>query len=371
MKKKILITGANGFVGKNVISAFLYREDVVVSTYNRNDSLESLKASVETSDVILHLAGCNRSSDETDFQKINVDLTSHICGLLEDAQSKKTLIFSSSSQSMNDSIYGKTKGRAEEAIQGIKNILVSSLILRLPNLFGKWSKPNYNSVVATFCYNIARNIEVKVNPSSQKIDFCYIDQIVSLINELVTLPPSSPGSSIRKVEGSFQISVSELHDLIKKIHESRYSFTVLDFNDPLIIALTATYNHFLPPEGRNVPVNLKQDQRGWLFELIKNKNAGQIFISTTKPGFFRGNHFHHTKIEKFCVIKGSAEIKMRDIFDKDVKTYNVDDKNIQIIDIPTGYTHNIINTGDSDLITIFWASEVFSTERPDTYFQEV
>lgn len=364
--KKILITGSNGFVGKNLLTTLKLVPDFEVFTFDRTNKVEDLKGLVEKSDVIVHLAGCNRSESESDFKKINVGLTEQIAGLLNNSTTPKKVLFSSSTQAGNSSVYGETKEGAEKILQNIQNPLISKSIFRLPNIFGKWSKPNYNTVVATFCYNLSRNLPITVNPSENLVSFCYVDDVVRLFLNHINDTDSS-----LEVTPVFKLTIPELHQRLLAIHEGRKKYEVIDISDKLTTYLLATYNYFLPNEERNVAAHTRVDPRGWLFEFVKSPTAGQIFISETNPGFTRGNHWHHTKVEKFCVIKGNGVIKFRNIFDETVTHHEVSGDNIQIIDIPTGHTHSISNTGTDKMITLFWASEIFDPNKPDTYFEEV
>lgn len=363
---KILVTGSNGFVGKNLISTLKLLSQYEILTFDRTNRMDDLKGLVEKADVIVHLAGCNRSENESDFKTINIGLTEYIASLLSRTTTPKKILFSSSTQVGNTSIYGYSKEGAEKILESITNPLVTKFIFRLPNIFGKWSKPNYNTVVATFCYNLSRNLPVVVNPSSNQVTFVYVDDVVRSFIEHI----NGTSTSV-EVTPSFKLTIPELYERLLDIHESRQKYKVVNVGDQLTTYLLATYNYFLPNDKRNVPADKKVDQRGWLFEFVKSQSSGQIFISETNPGFTRGNHWHHTKVEKFCVIQGRGTIKFRSIFDGVVTQHEVSGENIQIIDIPTGHTHSITNTGPDKMITIFWASEIFDPNRPDTYFEEV
>ena len=240
-------------------------------------------------------------------------------------------------------------------------------IYRLPGVFGKWSQPNYNTVVATFCHNLARGLDITVNDPNREMDLVYIDDVVAaFLGHLDGAPDfARQRYSVRR---TFRVTLGELADRIRRLHAIRETLTVPDMSDDLMKCLHATYMSFLPEDGFGYPVKLNTDNRGWLFELIKSEHFGQIFVSKTLPGITRGNHFHDTKVEKFCVIQGQGVIRFRQIDSDQILEYLVEDRAIKVVDIPPGYTHSIENTGEGEMICLFWANQIFAPERPDTYF---
>jgi len=249
-------------------------------------------------------------------------------------------------------------------------------IFRLPNLFGKWCRPNYNSVVATFCHNIARGLPITVSDPSRHLELAYVDDVVSAM--LSVMSGNAHGScsgigTIRwpKISRLFQITLADLAARIAMFREMRSSLRVPDFGDELNRCLYATYLSHLVPSDFAYPLDRKIDPRGSLAEFVKLQSGGQIFVSRTSPGITRGNHYHHTKTEKFLVLEGEAVVRFRALFGTEIIEHRVDGRDFRVIDIPPGYTHSIENLGSGDLVTLFWASEVFDASRPDTYFLPV
>jgi UDP-2-acetamido-2,6-beta-L-arabino-hexul-4-ose reductase len=322
-------------------------------------------------DLVYHLAGVNRPQNEAEFTTGNVDLTADLLARLEAAGRTPVFVLSSSIQAERDNPYGRSKLGAEQAVlDWQRRSGASACIYRLANLFGKWSRPNYNTVVATFCHNIARGLPIAINNPDHELELCYIDDVVAAFLRHLDSPPA-PERSRWTVSRTFRVTLADLADRIRALADMRGSLVVPDLADPLNRCLHATYLSFLAEDDFAGPVTLRTDNRGWLFELIKSPHFGQIFVSTTHPGITRGNHYHDTKIEKFCLIQGRAAIRFRHIFSDEVLTYEVDDQDIRIVDIPPGYTHHIENIGDVEMVVLFWANEVFDPDRMDTYFEGV
>ena len=348
------------------------------------DTESDLSQAIAAADAVVHLAGVNRPESEEEFVTGNVDFTRQLCELLAATGRKIPVICSSSTQAVNDNPYGTSKRDGEQVLLDYQEKTGSPVyVFRLPNVFGKWSRPDYNTVVATFCHNISRGLPVQVNNREAKLSFAYVDDVVASFAGIV-LQSGSPSfakatagrpevreSGILKFEPAYGITLGGLHDLIVSFKESRESLKLADFGDPLTKYLYSTYLSFLDRGDFAYPVDLKSDDRGWLFELIKSESAGQMFVSSTKSGITRGHHYHDTKVEKFCVVKGQGVIRFRHVFEEDVFEYAVDDQEIKVVDIPPGYTHSIENTGDSEMVTLFWANEIFDHDRMDTYFEKV
>ena len=371
---KILVTGANGFIGRNLCLALRRSDDMEVMEIDKESSESDLAQAVADADAVVHLAGVNRPKKEVEFVEGNVDFTKQLCGLLEATGRKIPVICSSSIQVGRDNPYAESKESGEKVLLNYQEKTGSPVyIYRLPNVFGKWSRPNYNTVVATFCHNISRGLPVQVNAPEAQLSFAYIDDVVNaFIEKLKAYGEGFEGETgVLSFEPAYEILLGDLHDLIVSFRESRRTLKLADFSDPLTKYLYSTYLSFLDRDDFAYSVDLKTDDRGWLFELIKSESAGQMFVSTTKPGITRGNHYHDTKVEKFCVVKGKGVIRFRHVFEEEVFEYHVDDKAIKIVDIPPGYTHSIQNTGDCEMICLFWANEIFEPERMDTYFENV
>lgn len=370
--KTILVTGAAGFLGRNLCVALRRQAAFEVLEFDLPQTVDDLPPLAARADLVFHLAGVNRPREEAEFMTGNADLTRRLCVDLEAGGRRPVLILSSSIQAERDNPYGRSKKAAEEEATAYQQRTGAPVgIYRFPNVFGKWSRPNYNTVVATFCHHISRGLPVQISDRANVMRFVYIDDIV---REFVALAHRTewPAAVLRpEVQPVFAITLGELHDLLVSFREGRERSVLPNLADPLTKYLFSTYVSFYDPEQLAYPVDLKTDDRGWLFELIKSPHAGQIFVSRTRPGITRGNHYHDTKIEKFCVIQGEGLIRFRHILGGEVIEYPVSDRAIRIVDIPPGYTHSIENTGSTDLLTLFWANEIFDPQHPDTCFEEV
>ncbi|WP_442507033.1 NAD-dependent epimerase/dehydratase family protein [Novipirellula sp. SH528] len=368
--KTVLITGANGFIARNLIAAIQRRDDWKFTTFTSNDSQDLLNDRIGEADLIFHLAGANRPNDDDDFKRVNADLTGRIVEQLSKLKHETPIVFSSSIQAERDNLYGRSKLDAETHLLNYQQQTGRAVsIYRLPNVFGKWSRPNHNTVVATFCHNIARELPITLSDRSHELHLVYIDEVVRCF--MRHLDSAFESSSVASVDETFKITLGDLADKLQTIHGIRGSLQVPDLSDRLTKYLYSTYLSFLPEDKFAGEVLLRTDDRGWLFELIKSKQFGQIFVSETKPGITRGNHYHNTKIEKFCLIKGEGVIRFRQLNQDEIIEYPVSDQTIQVVDIPPGFTHSIENTGSDSMIVLFWANEIFDPNAPDTYWEEV
>ncbi|BCS95596.1 capsular polysaccharide biosynthesis protein Cap8F [Desulfoluna limicola] len=369
--KHVLVTGSAGFVGKNLVAALRRREDVSLSTFDIEDDKNELKKGLLNADVIYHLAGVNRPKTNDEFSKGNAGLTEEIAAFLEKNNRQPVIILASSIQADLENPYGQSKKAAEDALFSYHGLTGAPIcIYRFPNLFGKWSQPNYNTVVATFCHNIARGLEITISDPNHEVEFVYIDDVVQAFLAHLDSKPNQDRHwyTISRV---FRVTLGDLAARIRTLHEIRKTLVVPDLSDDFMKCLHATYLSFLPEDDFAYPVKLNTDDRGWLFELIKSEQFGQIFVSKTMPGITRGDHFHDTKLEKFCVIQGEGVIRFRQIESEEILEYPVDGNDIKIADIPPGYTHSIENTGEEEMICLFWANQIFNPESPDTYFVPV
>jgi len=369
--KTVLITGAAGFVGKNLVVALKRRDDVRLILFDVNTDPAVLDAGLAEADLIYHLAGVNRPKNESEFVTGNVGLTEQMLVRLAELGRTPTFVLSSSAQAELDNPYGRSKKAAEDAVLKFNNgIGVPVCIYRLPGVFGKWSRPNYNTVVATFCHNLARGIKITVNDPNREMELVYIDDVVAAFLQHIDSAPE-PARQRYSVARTFRVTLGELAERIRRLHAIRETLTVPDLSDDLMKFLHATYLSFLPENDFGYPVKLNTDNRGSLFELIKSEHFGQIFVSKTLPGITRGNHYHDTKVEKFCVIQGQGVIRFRQIDSEQVLEYLVDGREIKVVEIPPGYTHSIENTGEGEMICLFWANQIFAPGNPDTYFDTV
>ncbi len=369
--KTVLVTGAAGFIGMNLVTALRRREDVRVETFTRKDDPSSLEGLLNDVDVIYHLAGVNRPEAEAEFESGNVGVTRRILGTLAQRGGKPLVVLASSIQAERDNPYGRSKAAAEEELLGFHEQAGAPIaIYRLPGVFGKWSKPNYNTVVATFCHHIARGVEVAIHDPNAVLELIYIDDVVSTFLHHLEGEPD-PAQTRYTAGPSYRVTLGDLAERIRRLREIRETLVVPDLSDGLMRCLYATYLSFLPADEFAYPVAMRRDNRGWLFELTKSKHFGQIFVSKTLPGITRGHHYHDTKVEKFCVIQGQGVIRFRRIHSGEILEYPVDDEAIKVVDIPPGYTHSIENVGKGEMIVLFWADEIFDPARPDTHFCKV
>lgn len=395
--KIILVTGASGFMGRNLCVALRRHKDFKVLGFDLPQPEADLLEMAMCADVVFHLAGVNRPKTVEEFQTGNAALTHALCSSLATACKRPVIVLSSSIQAEMDNPYGRSKKSAEDTVVEYHEQTGAPVyIYRFPNVFGKWSRPNYNSVIATFCHNICRGLPVQISNRENIIRFVYIDDIVREFIAIASRAEHDRTTTHYEIQPTYNNTLGELHDLLRFFGEAREKSLLPDLQNPLTRFLFSTYVSFLDVQDFAYPVQLKSDDRGWLFELIKSHHAGQIFVSRTRPGITRGNHYHDTKVEKFCVVHGEGTIRFRSVLpkppscqpsaqafdpqpphsqlpapDSQVIEYHVDDRNIRIVDIPPGYTHSIENTGISDMITLFWASEIFDPARPDTHSEIV
>jgi UDP-2-acetamido-2,6-beta-L-arabino-hexul-4-ose reductase len=332
---------------------------------------------LEKVEAIWHLAGINRPKEQVEFRTGNEGFTREILGMLRLMDRRPTVVFSSSIQATLDNPYGRSKRMAEEAIEEwALETGARAFIFRLPNLFGKWCRPNYNSVTATFCHNIANGLPITVSDPVRRLELAYVDDVVAAMVSVLTQSTDTNSLDLGKIRWpqipkTFHVTLGELAMRISLFREMRKTLNMPDFGDQLNRCLYATYLSYLAPDDFAYPLDIKADSRGSLAEFVKIKSGGQIFVSRTAPGITRGNHYHHTKTEKFLVIEGKAMVRFRALQGTEVIQYPVDGREFRVIDIPPGYTHSIENLGTGDLVTLFWANEVFDPSRPDTYFLPV
>lgn len=372
---KVLVTGSSGFIGKNLIENLRLIPDTMVLSFDATDPVSMLSQHALSADIIFHLAGVNRPTEDAEFVHGNVDLTQSLTDILRKAGGKKPIVFSSSIQAEQDNPYGRSKKAAEELLLDYGRESGAPVhIFRLPNVFGKWCRPNYNSVVATFCYNVARELPIRVDAPEKELSLVYIDDVVATFLPFVSGQEQEKGNSpYVEISPVHRITLAYLSKMILGFNASRENLTYNETRtDPMVRKLYATFLSYLPTDQFSHAADMKHDARGYFAELIKSQHFGQISVSRTKPGVTRGNHWHNTKVEKFIVIEGEARITFRRIDDDDeVLSYEVSGKSIEIVDIPPGYTHAIENIGTGDVLTIFWAGDLFDPNNPDTNYLEV
>ena len=367
---KVLITGANGFIGKNLIIKLSELTEFKTITYVRTDSEKDLNDKVKEADVIIHLAGVNRPEKPDEFSKDNIGLTKKIVEILISKNIKIPLIFSSSSQATLENEYGKSKLESENALKDLnKKNENPILIYRLPGVFGKWCKPNYNSVVATFCYNIANGLPIQINDENKNLNLVHIDDVVDSMIKLAT--QNHNGINSINIDHEYEVSIGEMADLIRSFNQSRVSLVTERVGIGFTRALYSTYISYLSPENFSYSIPSYNDQRGSFVEMLKTKDSGQFSFFTAKPGITRGGHYHHMKTEKFLVIKGNARFNFRHISNDQIHTLKTSGEIPVIVETAPGWSHDIKNIGTDDLIVMLWANEIFDENKPDTYLKEV
>ncbi|MED3075885.1 NAD-dependent epimerase/dehydratase family protein [Bacillus wiedmannii] len=367
---KILVTGSEGFVGRHLVDRLSKINDIEIYRFTKECSLSVLNDYLKEIDGIYHLAGVNRPQNEEEFHEGNVELTKYIVDNLLTIDNKPWIVFSSSTQAELENPYGQSKKQAEDVLLSYQFETKAYVnIYRLPNLFGKWCKPNYNSVVATFCHNIARGKAISIHDPERSLELLYIDD---LVEEFINLLYDGPNKKFySKITGTYEITLQDLAEKINGFYNIRKNHIIPDLSDDFTKKLYATYLSFLEKNDFAYKLEMKRDNRGFLAEIVKSNEFGQIFISSTKENVIRGNHYHHTKVEKFCVMRGEAEINFRDIYSESSFSYIVSGERLEVVDIPPGYTHNIKNVGPDEMLVLFWANEIFNPEKADTFYLEV
>lgn len=446
---KVLVTGANGFIGKNLVAELVNRgkkqgKQVIVQTgvsdgnagdeaadtlliqcFTHEMPLSALKELVRDCGFVFHLAGINRPKEESEFEEGNAELTRNLLSCLEAEKVAAPVLLSSSTQAELDNPYGRSKKKAEDEVFSYgRRTGIPVYVYRLPNVFGKWSRPNYNTVVATFCYNIARGLPIQVNNARHRLTLAYIDDVVEEFLEksgpflfgqegkkegknlsetgeslegsrnLSEMKESLEGSrnlSERKenfeeserlseisekkryhsIPVTHEVSLGRLAEIISSFPKMRKNLELPDMGDALTRKLYSMYLSYLPEDGFSYPLTMHEDARGSFTEFLRTPERGQVSVNISKPGITKGNHWHHSKNEKFLVVKGTGVIRFRKVGEEKVIEYPVSGERLEVVDIPTGYTHSITNVGEEDMVTVMWANESFDPERPDTFYEEV
>lgn len=367
---KVLITGAKGFIGKNLIAHLRERDDVEILCFTRGDDVSLLPALMREVDFVFHLAGVNRPQNPQEFQSGNTDLTQALCNAIKASNKPLPVVYTSSSQAEKDNPYGSSKRGAEEAL--LELAATSDAIVhlfRLPNVFGKWARPNYNSAVATFCHNITRDLSIQINDPQVRINLVYIDDVISHFIDV--MDGKLAGAPFVSVEPQYSIAIGELAKQLYSFRDSRKSMITEPVGTGLVRALCSTYLSYLPPERFTYEVPKHGDSRGVFVEMLKTKDSGQFSFFTAHPGITRGGHYHHSKTEKFLVIKGRASFRFRQIMTGEFYELFTMGENPQIVETVPGWAHDITNIGDEEMIVMLWANEIFDREQPDTFTRAV
>lgn len=367
---KVLVTGSAGFIGKNLVERLKTGDypqvtEILEFTLETPESL--LEQYCRECDFVFHLAGVNRPKDVEEFTTGNVDLTARLLDALRRGSQAPVLITSSSQASL-DNPYGTSKRAAEEVVfEYSRETGAPVFVYRLPGVFGKWSQPNYNSVVATFCHNVARDLPVTVNDPGSPITLVYIDDVVREFRSALLGEANMMDDGYCAVPVIHETTVGAIAELLTEFRESRIGLSVPRMDDQFVKKLYSTYLSYLPEDSFSYPLDMKCDERGSFTEIIRTLDRGQFSVNVTKPGVTKGNHWHNTKNEKFVVVSGTGVIRFRKVGEEAVIEYPVSGERIEVLDIPPGYTHNIENVGSDDLITFMWSNECFNPDDPDTY----
>ncbi|CAG2162915.1 unnamed protein product, partial [Oppiella nova] len=363
---EVLITGANGFVAKNLIQYLSEKENIEILKYYRDSTEQELEQLVLDAEWIIHLAGVNRPKNDGEFIEGNVSLTEKICDILRENKKKTPIILSSSIQAERDNVYGQSKLGGEQALTKLNQENENPIyISRMVNIFGKWSKPNYNSAVATFCYNIANDLPIQINDPNALIRLVYIDDVVETIWNI--LNQKYPANEPFEIKPEYQITVGRLAETIYGFKGSRESLITDRVGVGLTRALYSTYLSFFSPKQFDYTVTKYGDDRGVFVEMLKTPDAGQFSYFTAHPGITRGGHYHHTKTEKFLVIKGQALFKFKHVITGEFYQLETSGEEPRIVETVPGWTHDITNIGDDEMVVMLWANEIFDRSKPDTY----
>ena len=370
---RVLITGANGFIGKNLQLHLSERKDIEVLCFTRSNDVAELSNTLLGVDFVFHLAGINRPEDPAEFVSGNVDLTQALCEALcacaASTGKSPSLVYSSSIQATVGSNYGVSKRRAEQALSELAtNYQIPVHVFRLPNVFGKWCKPHYNSVVATFCHNIARGLPIEVHDPAALLTLVYVDDVIARFLHLMDGADSCVDDAGFEVVGpQYSTTVGALAAQIKAFQTSRVTLVSERVGEGLVRALYATYVSFLPEESFTYSLPQYVDPRGVFVEMLKTPDFGQFSFFTAHPGITRGGHYHHSKTEKFLVIKGSARFRFRHMLTLATHELLTNGDHPEVVETVPGWAHDITNVGTNELIVMLWANEVFDRARPDTF----
>lgn len=363
---KVLITGINGFIGRNLVAHLRERANVEVLGFGRDDAPELLQAMVAEVQCIFHLAGVNRPQDPAEFTSGNSELTQQLCNALAASGKKIPLIYTSSIQADRDNPYGQSKLAAETALQTLAEQQgVPVYIFRLPNVFGKWARPNYNSAVATFCHNIAHDLPIQIHDESAALNLVYVDDVIGHFLAIMDGQGPTPGRV--EVDPVYTTTVGAVAEQLRAFRASRSTLVTERVGTGLVRALYSTYLSYLSPASFTYEVPKYGDPRGVFVEMLKTPDAGQFSYFTAHPGITRGGHYHHSKTEKFLVIKGKANFRFRHIVTGEFYELETSGEAPTIVETVPGWTHDITNVGDDEMIVMLWANEIFDREHPDTY----
>jgi len=371
---RVLITGSQGFIGRNLSVRLGELQGFEVARFDRGDDLSRLPALVAGADAVVHLAGENRPKDERAFAEVNAGLTIALCEAVRHENKANgrhvTLVLASSIQAENDTPYGRSKLAAEQAVRALAEETGNpAIVFRLPGVFGKWCRPNYNSVVATFCHNIAQGSPIRINDPAARLRLVYIDDVVSAL--LAALQAPDPGAGFAEVDPEYEIGLGDLAAQIEAFEAGRERLHTERVGAGLTRALYATYLSYLPETRFAYNVPQHRDERGVFVEMLKTPDCGQFSFLTAPPGVTRGGHYHHTKVEKFLVIKGEALFRFRHVLNNKRVEIRTSGDTPQVVETIPGWSHDITNIGSEEMVVMLWANEIFDRDRPDTITSKV
>ena len=363
---RVLITGSRGFIGRNLSFALAERGGFEILTFDRKDPPELLRKRVADADAVVHLAGVNRPQDPAEFMTGNVGLTGELCAAIEASGRPVPLLLASSIQAERDNVYGSSKRAAEQACGELALRTANPVaIYRLPNVFGKWCRPNYNSVVATFCHNVVHGLPLAIHDAAAELQLVYVDDVVA--DFIRRLDGQWPPDGRAEVEPMYRTTVGEVAELVRTFRATRDTLIIERVGTGFVRALYSTYISYLPPEQFSYRLPSYNDPRGSFAEVLKTPDCGQFSFFTAPPGVTRGSHYHHSKTEKFVVLSGKARFRFRQIVDGRAFELQVDGSEPHVVETVPGWAHDITNVGDTDMVVMLWANEVFDRQRPDTF----
>ncbi len=369
---KAVVTGAGGFIGKNLIQRLKRIDAMEVCPYDIDTDPALLATFLKDADIVYHLAGVNRPEHTDEYMEGNFGFTKTLLDTIDSVGNKKIrIVVSSSIQAKLDNPYGVSKLAGEDIVREYAHKSgLQSVIYRFPNVFGKWCRPNYNSVVATFCNNIARDLPITVDDPDKMLKLVYIDDVVEELLLCLT-GHEHVVDGFGYVPTVYDVDLGTIPQLLYSFRAGRSDLSLPDFTDDFEKKLYSTYLSYIPADDFSYPLVMHEDERGSFTEFLKTPDRGQVSVNISKPGIVKGNHWHNTKNEKFLVVKGEGLIRLRKVGDSEVIEYRVSGDKLEVVDIPCGYTHSITNIGDGDLATVMWVNEIFDPNNGDTYYEEV
>lgn len=362
---KILITGAGGFIGRNLTLRLAELEHTVLSATRVTSDAELVQMTAQA-DAVIHLAGANRPDNEVEFDQINDQYTARLCEMLREQGGFIPLIAASTTQISRDNPYGRSKLAAESHFKALADETGMPVnICRLTNVFGKWCRPNYNSVVATFCHNIARDLPITISDPMAQLCLVHVDDVIDSWIDWMAAP--GMGAQITSIEPEYCVTLEELVGLLRRYRAVRQTHTVGQTGSGLGRALYATYISYLRTEDFAYPVTRHSDARGVFAEMLRTEQSGQFSFFTAGPGVTRGGHYHHAKTEKFLVLKGRARFRFLNMNTGEIYALETCGDESMIVETVPGWSHDVTNIGEDELICMLWANELFDKNSPDTF----